>query len=214
VSAMAFRVKAGLKAIILTVSRVFPAHMAKHKHKHEEEEYAGPSKSQLKRDSAALQDLGRELAELGKERLAKVPIDEDLRDAVKDYQRFTAHEAKRRQLQYIGRLMRNVDPEPVRAALDAFRGVSAVETARMHKLEALRTRLLEDEKTLHEIAERHPGVDLQQLRVMRRNALKEKELNKPPRAYRELFRVLRELETGSAGSEDFEDFDDESEAEE
>jgi ribosome-associated protein len=188
--------------------------MAKHKHKHEEEEYAGPSKSQLKRDSAALQDLGRELAELGKERLAKVPIDEDLRDAVKDYQRFTAHEAKRRQLQYIGRLMRNVDPEPVRAALDAFRGVSAVETARMHKLEALRTRLLEDEKTLHEIAERHPGVDLQQLRVMRRNALKEKELNKPPRAYRELFRVLRELETGSAGSEDFEDFDDESEAEE
>jgi ribosome-associated protein len=214
VSAMAFRVKAGLKAIILTVSRVFPAHMAKHKHKHEEEEYAGPSKSQLKRDSTALQDLGRELAELGKERLAKVPIDEDLRDAVKDYQRFTAHEAKRRQLQYIGRLMRNVDPEPVRAALDAFRGVSAVETARMHKLEALRTRLLEDEKTLHEIAEKHLGVDLQQLRVMRRNALKEKELNKPPRAYRELFRVLRELETGSAGSEDFEDFDDESEAEE
>jgi ribosome-associated protein len=188
--------------------------MAKHKHKHEEEEYAGPSKSQLKRDSTALQDLGRELAELGKERLAKVPIDEDLRDAVKDYQRFTAHEAKRRQLQYIGRLMRNVDPEPVRAALDAFRGVSAVETARMHKLEALRTRLLEDEKTLHEIAEKHLGVDLQQLRVMRRNALKEKELNKPPRAYRELFRVLRELETGSAGSEDFEDFDDESEAEE
>jgi len=167
--------------------------MAKHKHKHEEEEYAGPSKSQLKRDSTALQDLGRELAELGKERLAKVPIDEDLRDAVKDYQRFTAHEAKRRQLQYIGRLMRNVDPEPVRAALDAFRGVSAVETARMHKLEALRTRLLEDEKTLHEIAEKHPGVDLQQLRVMRRNALKEKELNKPPRAFRELFRELRDL---------------------
>ncbi|WP_374264776.1 ribosome biogenesis factor YjgA [Zoogloea sp.] len=171
--------------------------MAKHKY-NPDEEFDGPSKSQLKRDSAALQDLGRELAELGKERLAKVPIDEDLRDAVKDYQRFTAHEAKRRQLQYIGKLMRSVDPEPIRAALDAFKGVSAVETARMHRLEALRTRLLEDEKTLHDIAEAHPGADLQQLRVLRRNAIKEKEQNKPPRAYRELFRVLRELEEGRA----------------
>lgn len=91
--------------------------MAKHKY-HEDEEYTGPSKSALKRESTALQDLGRELAELGKERLAKVPIDEDLRDAVKDYQRFTSHEARRRQLQFIGKLMRNVDPEPIRAALD------------------------------------------------------------------------------------------------
>ena len=93
--------------------------MAHHKYHHDEEEDLGPSKSAMKRASKALQDLGAELAELGKERLAKVPIDEDLRDAVKDYQRFTAHEAKRRQLQYIGRLMRNVDPEPIRAALDA-----------------------------------------------------------------------------------------------
>ncbi|MDD3354353.1 ribosome biogenesis factor YjgA [Zoogloea sp.] len=174
--------------------------MAKHKYT-PDEEYDGPSKSQLKRDSAALQDLGRELAELGKERLAKVPIDEDLRDAVKDYQRFTTHEARRRQLQYIGRLMRNVDPEPIREALDAFRGVSVVETARMHRLESLRTQLLEDEKTLHTIAETYPGADLQQLRVLRRNALKEKELNKPPRAFRELFRLLRELEEGGGGED-------------
>lgn len=178
--------------------------MAKHKY-NPDEEFDGPSKSQLKRDSAALQDLGRELAELGKERLAKVPIDEDLRDAVKDYQRFTAHEAKRRQLQYIGKLMRSVDPEPIRAALDAFKGVSAVETAKMHRLENLRTKLLEDEKTLHGIAEAHPGVDLQQLRVLRRNAIKEKEQNKPPRAYRELFRVLRELEEGGTEATDFDD---------
>ena len=177
--------------------------MAQHKYHHDEEEDLGPSKSAMKRASKALQDLGAELAELGKERLAKVPIDEDLRDAVKDYQRFTAHEAKRRQLQYIGKLMRNVDPEPIRAALDAFKGVSAVETAKMHRLENLRTRLLDDEKTLHTIAEAHPGADLQQLRVLRRNAIKEKEQNKPPRAYRELFRVLRELEEGGAGADDF-----------
>ena len=175
--------------------------MAKHKY-NPDEEFDGPSKSQLKRDSAALQDLGRELAELGKERLAKVPIDEDLRDAVKDYQRFTAHEARRRQLQYIGKLMRNVDPEPIRAALDAFKGVSAVETAKMHRLENLRTQLLEDEKVLHTIAETYPGADLQQLRVLRRNALKEKEQNKPPRAYRELFRVLREIDEGATTPEE------------
>ena len=176
--------------------------MAHHKYHHDDEEDFGPSKSELKRASKALQDLGAELAELGKERLAKVPIDEDLRDAVKDYQRFTAHEAKRRQLQYIGKLMRNVDPEPIRAALDAFKGVSAVETAKMHRLENLRTQLLEDEKVLHTIAETYPGADLQQLRVLRRNALKEKEQNKPPRAYRELFRVLREIDEGATTPEE------------
>lgn len=176
--------------------------MAKHKH-HDDDEDGGPSKSALKRESTALQDLGRELAELGKERLARVPIEEDLRDAVKDYQRFTAHEARRRQLQYIGKLMRNVDPAPIRAALDAFKGVSATETARMHRLENLRLKLIDDEKTLHAIAETYPGADLQQLRVLRRNAIKEKEQNRPPRAFRELFRVLRELEDGNAAEEAF-----------
>jgi len=71
----------------------------------------------------------------------------------------------------------------------------------MHRLEGLRTRLLEDEKTLHDIAETYPGADLQQLRVLRRNAIKEKEQNRPPRAFRELFRVLRELEEGGAEAE-------------
>ena len=101
--------------------------------------------------------------------------------------------------------MRNVDPEPIRAALDAFKGVSAVETAKMHRLENLRTQLLEDEKVLHTIAETYPGADLQQLRVLRRNALKEKEQNKPPRAYRELFRVLREIDEGATTPEEDEE---------
>ncbi|MBL8458908.1 MAG: DUF615 domain-containing protein, partial [Zoogloea sp.] len=78
---------------------------------------------------------------------------------------------------------------------------SATETAKMHRLENLRLRLLEDEKTLHTIAETYPGADLQQLRVLRRNALKEKEQNRPPRAFRELFRVLRELEEGGVDDE-------------
>ncbi|MBI4985535.1 MAG: DUF615 domain-containing protein [Rhodocyclales bacterium] len=142
----------------------------------------------------ALQDLGAELVALGRESLAKVALPEDLLDAVRDYQRFTQHEARRRQLQYIGRLMRDVDAAPIRAALDAINGVSAAATARQHALERLRTRLLEDESVLGEIASAHPRADLQRLRQLRRNALKEQELTKPPRAYRELFRVLRGLE--------------------
>ncbi|MDD5248873.1 MAG: ribosome biogenesis factor YjgA [Rhodocyclaceae bacterium] len=153
-----------------------------------------PSKSQKKREMTALQDMGAELVELSRERLAKIDLPEDLRAAVRDAQRFTQHGARRRQMQYIGRLMRDLDPAPIRAVLDEINGVSAVATARQHALERLRVRLLEDETVLGEIARDHPGADLQHLRQLRRNALKEQELNKPPRAFRELFRVLRSLE--------------------
>ena len=152
-----------------------------------------PSKSQKKREMAALQDVGAELVELGRDQLAKIDLPEDLREAVRDAQRFTKHEARRRQMQYIGRLMRDFDAAPIRAALDEIRGVSAAATARQHALERLRTRLLEDEAVLGEIAGDYPGTDLQHLRQLRRNALKEHLQNKPPRAFRELFRVLREL---------------------
>jgi ribosome-associated protein len=159
----------------------------------DEERPEPPSKSQIKREMQALQDLGEQLVALGKDSLAKVDLSDDLRSAVRDAQRFTKHEARRRQLQYIGRLMRNVDPAPIQAALDEINGVSAAATARQHALERLRTRLLEDEAVLGEIARGHPGADLQHLRQLRRNALKERADNKPPRAFRELFRILREL---------------------
>jgi len=152
-----------------------------------------PSKSAVKRAMTELQDLGAELVALSADQLKKIDLPDDLRDAVRDAQRFTQHEARRRQLQYIGRLMRALDAEPIRAAIDDIKGVSAAANARMHALERLRTRFLEDEKVIGEIAETHPGADLQHLRQLRRNALKEQELGKPPRAFRELFRVLREL---------------------
>ncbi len=142
----------------------------------------------------ALQELGAELVALGRDQLARIELPEDLRDAVRDAQRFTQHEARRRQLQYIGRLMRDLDPAPIRAALDEIKGVSAAATARLHNLERMRAHLMEDENALGDIARAHPRADLQQLRQLRRNALKEQEQAKPPRAYRELFRVLRELE--------------------
>jgi ribosome-associated protein len=164
----------------------------------EADEYSGPSKSQLKREMTALQVLGAELVELSRERLAKIEMPERLRDALLDAQRFTKHEAKRRQLQYIGKIMRDVDVTPLRAAMDEVKGKSEAANIRQHRLEKLRTRLMEDEAVFSELARDFPAADLQHLRQLRRNALKEAQLGKPPRAYRELFRELRELE----GTED------------
>lgn len=168
----------------------------------EPDEYSGPSKSQLKREMTALQDLGAELVALSKERLAKIEMPERLRDALLDAQRFTKHEAKRRQMQYIGKIMRDIDAAPLRAAMDEIKGNSEAATIRQHRLENLRTRLMEDETKFSELARDYPGADIQHLRQLRRNALKEAEQGKPPRAYRELFRELRALEGGKSVTED------------
>lgn len=157
---------------------------------------AKPSKSAVKRAMAELQDLGAELVALSADQLRKIDLPDELREAVRDCQRFTQHEAHRRQLQYIGKLMRRLDAAPIRAAIDDLKGVSAAANARMHALERLRERFLADEKVIGEIAAAYPGADLGHLRQLRRNALKEQELGKPPRAFRELFRSLRELEEG------------------
>ncbi len=164
-------------------------------HADADDEYSRPSKSQRKRESSALQDLGAALVELPAERLAKIDMSDSLRDAIHDARRITKHEARRRQMQYIGKLMRSVDPAPIQAALDAIAGVSRVENERMHRLERQRLRLLEDEApVLAEIAAAHPGADLHHLRQLRRNAIREKEQNRPPRAFREIFHLLKELE--------------------
>ncbi|MEW5890054.1 MAG: ribosome biogenesis factor YjgA [Pseudomonadota bacterium] len=157
------------------------------------QEFDRPSKSRRKRDMHALQELGASLVELSPERLARMELPEDLREAVRAAQRMTKHEARRRQMQYIGRLMRVVDPQPIRDALDALNGSSRSQAALQHRLERLRSRLLEDEEVLGEIAAQAPGADLQHLRRLRRNALKEQEAGRPPRSYRELFRELRQL---------------------
>jgi ribosome-associated protein len=145
-----------------------------------------------------LQDLGERLARLSPERLAKVDLPETLRQAIEEGQRITKHEARRRQMQYIGRLMRDVDPAPLRETLAALEGKSHAETARLHRVERLRDRLLADEAVLTEIGRDHPGADLQRLRQLRRNALNEQEQGRPPRAFRELFRELRDLGSNTA----------------
>lgn len=152
-----------------------------------------PSKSSRKREMHALQDLGEQLVALPAERLKKVPLPDVLYDAIRAAQGFKM-EARRRQMQYIGKLMRKIDPAPIQAQLEIFAGNSAAEVAKMHRLERLRSDLLEDEKVIGRIAESWPGADLQYLRTLRRNALKEREAGKPPKSFREIFRVLRELQ--------------------
>ena len=152
------------------------------------------SKTRRKRQMHALQCLGERLVELSVERLAKIDMPGGLRDAVMFARHVTRFEARRRQMQYIGRLMREADPAPIQAALEALDGQSAAETARVHRIERLRERLLQDEQVLGEIAASFAGADLQQLRSLRRSALNEREAGKPPRSFRELFRVLRGLE--------------------
>ena len=153
-----------------------------------------PSKSQKKRDMHALQEIGEELVALAAARLERIEMPEDLRSAIREAQRLTKHEARRRQMQYIGRLMRDVDPAPLREALDVVKGASAIETARQHRLERLRERLLGEETVLTENGAAHPGADLTRLRQLRRGTLHERDAGKPPKSFRELFRLLREID--------------------
>jgi ribosome-associated protein len=159
----------------------------------EDSPYDGPSKSQLKRDAHGLQALGTRLIALTRERLRQLELPELLHEAIEAAQAISAHEGRRRQLQYIGKLMREVDPEPIRAQLAIWDGTSAAEVARQHALERWRTRLLADDAALTEFAARHPGCDTQRLRTLLRNVRREAEQNRPPRSYRELFRLLRAI---------------------
>lgn len=156
---------------------------------------ARPSKTQRKQAMHDLQALGEELTRLSRDQLQRMGLDEDLLAALLEYQRIGKFEARRRQLQYIGKLMRGLAAEPIRAALADVRGDSAAEVARLHRLERWRARLLEDETVLQDIAAQHPQADLTHLRQLRRAALREQAENKPPRNFRELFRVLKALDS-------------------
>ena len=162
------------------------------------EDTGRPSKTKQKEVMHELRDLGAELVELSVGQLKRINLPENIFDAMRECQKITAHGARRRQIQYLGKLMRSVDDEPIRAGLALLRGESSAETARLHRLERLRVRLLEDEAVLTEIAAQWPGVDLQHLRTLRRNALKEKENNKPPKNFRAIFQILQELDQKGA----------------
>jgi ribosome-associated protein len=150
------------------------------------------SKTKRKQEMTALQSLGAKLVDLPESQIAELPMEERLREAVLEAKRITSHEAKRRQMQYVGRLMREIDPAPLRERLEAMTGHSAQAAAQHRRLEAWRERLLADDEALTAFAAEHPGADLQALRTLIRNTRKEQRAAKPPRSYRELFRLIKE----------------------
>ncbi len=151
-----------------------------------------PSKTQRKRAMHALQALGERLVALNSERLAQLDLPEALREAVAAARRIRSREALRRQLQFIGRLMREVDPEPIRAQLEAWSGQSRAATVAHRRIERWRERLLADDADFAAFAREQPHADLQALRTCVRAARAEQLAGKAPRHFRELFRLIRD----------------------
>lgn len=152
-----------------------------------------PSKTKIKQQMHDLQDIGAELVALGKDQLAQLDLPETLHDAIHEMHRISKFGARSRQMQYIGKLMRGVDTAPIIARLNAWKGISQQHIAHLHQLERWRDRLLEDDGALTELLAAHPHTDTQHLRALIRSAQKEKEAGRPPKNYREIFQVLREI---------------------
>jgi ribosome-associated protein len=149
------------------------------------------SKTRLKREMHARQEIGEALVALPEARLAELDLPERLREAVLEARRISKFGALRRQLQYIGRLMRDVDSAVIEARLEAWKGQSRQATAYLHALERWRERLMADDQALGELLEAHPGTDVQRLRTLVRNARREQALGRPPASFRELSQELR-----------------------
>lgn len=162
------------------------------------EEYDRPSKSQRKREMTALQKLGEQLVGTSAERVGRIGIPEDLQNAISECRRIKNHEGRRRQLQYIGKLMRSLDEEDIakiNEAIESWKGQSRADTVFMHALENQREKLLSQETALTEFMQRYPHANVQQLRTLIRNARKEISGGKPPKAYREIYRLLKQIMT-------------------
>ena len=160
-------------------------------------EYLGESRSQNRRDALEVLALGEKLVELTPAQLARLPIPEGLLEHIEYTKRITSHGARKRQLAFLAKQMRREEDETleaIRDALDANSETSRREVAIMHRIERWRERLLaEGDVALGELLDEYPQADRQALRTLVRNALAEKAKNKPPRAFREIYQVLREL---------------------
>lgn len=168
---------------------------------------SGPSKTRIKQQMHALQSLGEQLVELDPEQLRQLDLPDSLMEALLEARHISKHGARRRQMQFIGKWMRAIDPLPVQEKLDEWQRSSISHTAWLHRLEKWRERLLSDETALTEFAETYPQTDIQQLRTLLRNVQQERLANKPPKNFRELFKLLRKVipqKSGSTPDQDFE----------
>jgi ribosome-associated protein len=166
-------------------------------------EFLAPSRSQRKRDADAVLDLAQQLVDLSPTQLAKLPLPDAIVAAVADTRRITSNSAHKRQLHYLAKLMRREDEEtlePIRQTLNQDSASGRRETAKMHRIEGWRERLLsEGDSALGELVDQHPQLDRQHLRTLIRSARLEREKNKPPRAFRDLFQLLKALEDAAEG---------------
>ena len=177
-------------------------------------EFLSPSRSQQRRDALDVLALAEKLATLSDAQLERLPIPESLLPHIVETRRISAHVARKRQTAFLAKQMRREEDEAldaIRDALDAGGEAVKRETARMHRAETLRERLLDGgDAALGELLGEYPNADRQQLRQLVRNALDERAKNKPPRAFRELFRELRDVLAGGDASDDAGDEDEDS----
>jgi ribosome-associated protein len=153
-----------------------------------------PSKSERKREMQALQELGEAIVGLSEGELASIPLEGLLAEAIATARRITSHEGLRRQMQYIGKLMRESDTAAIEAAYQELQNGRQLLNQRFHLLEQLRDRLIEaGPNGMNEVLVDYPDADRQHLRQLIISAAKEKEQQKPPAAARKLFKYLREL---------------------
>jgi ribosome-associated protein len=155
------------------------------------DEHERPSKSQRKRDMQALQDTGAELVMLSANQLAQIELPERLFDAILEAQRIRDFEGRRRQMQYIGKLMREVDPASIRAKLEQWHSAARAASSQQQLAERWRARLLDEENALTLFAREYPHSDLQRLRALIAGIRRDQIADRPLRNYRELFRVVR-----------------------
>ena len=148
------------------------------------------SKTRLKREMHDLQELGKALVKLSRDQLARIDMPESLRDAVNDCRRFTKHEAIRRQMQYIGKIMRDIDAGPIAAQLAQIEAPSKRQTALFHVAERWRTEFMDDPEAIARFVVEYPEADPHRLRGLAEQAREEKRTSKPLKRYRELFHVL------------------------
>ncbi|BDQ35329.1 ribosome biogenesis factor YjgA [Pseudodesulfovibrio portus] len=159
----------------------------------DENGYDGPSRSQLKRDMTELQQLGMDLAALGDGVIKGANLPEEVEKALLMIKKITKHEARRRHLQYVGKLMRTFDTGPVREIVEAAKAGHQIKTAEFKRLEKLRDRLIDgDDDLLQELFEQHPE-EGRRLRHLTLGARRERAREKPPKDARALFKLLRSL---------------------
>ncbi|MFK7995750.1 MAG: ribosome biogenesis factor YjgA [Granulosicoccus sp.] len=156
------------------------------------------SKSQRKRDADEIRDLGERLTELGASELATIPLPDAVANAIEEFSRIKAHGARKRQLGFLAKRLRNVDVEPIYIALEKIRQVARNNTISLHKVENWRDRLLGDvdnespKEALTAFLEEFKTADRQHFRHLQAQALKERQNKRSPAAARQLFKAIRE----------------------